>query len=113
MTDSAESIIPSLDESRATFKRGFLEWSCLAHTASKTAPLALLDHMRCIETAFPDYPQFPSCLELERSPGSLSATGSSSWAACGSVETAFRRLGSASEGMNGYVRCSMRKKRTL
>lgn len=81
MADSADPIIPSLDESRATFKRGFLEWSCLAHTARKTAPLTLIDHVGCVETAFPDYPRLPSSLDLKRSPGSLSATGSSSWAA--------------------------------
>lgn len=81
MAVSADPIIPSLDESRATFKRGFLEWSCLVQTASKAAPEALLDRMRCVETAFPDHPRFPSCLDFKKSPGSLSVTGSSSWAA--------------------------------
>lgn len=80
MADNRDPIIPSLDESKATFRRGFIEWSSLVQRAEKTSNQVFLDHMRLIETAFPDHPQFPSCLDLKKSPGSLSATGSSSWA---------------------------------
>lgn len=81
MVDNADPVIPNLTEYRATFKRGFLEWSCLVQKAAKTAPQLSLDHLRHIETAFPDHPGFPNCLDIKRSPGSLSVTGSSSWAA--------------------------------
>lgn len=80
MADSRDPIIPSLDESKATFRRGFIEWSSLVQTAGKTSNQVLLDHMRLIETAFPEHPRFPSCLDIKKYPGSLSATGSSSWA---------------------------------
>lgn len=81
MADGGDPIIPSSDESKAIFKRGFLEWSSLIQTAGQTSPQVFLDHMRLVETAFPDHPLFPSCLDIKKSPGSLSATGSSSWAA--------------------------------
>lgn len=81
MAVSGDPIIPSLDESKAAFKRGFLEWSSLVQTAGKTAPRVFLDHVRLVETAFPDHPLFPSCLDIKKFPGSLSATGTSSWAA--------------------------------
>lgn len=81
MADIADPIIPSLDEVRATFKRGFLEWSSHVQTAAKAAPRALIDHLRLIETAFPDHPGLPGCIDIKDLRGSLSATGSSSWAA--------------------------------
>lgn len=80
MPHSTDPVIPSVVDSRATFKRAFLEWSSLAQTA-KIDPQTVCDHLSLIKTAFPDHPAFPVGLNIKESPGSLSATGSSSWAA--------------------------------
>lgn len=81
MADIADPIIPSLDEARATFQRAFLEWSSLVQMATEAGPRALIDHLGLIESAFTDHPGLPSCLDIKNLRGSLSATGSSSWAA--------------------------------
>lgn len=81
MTGSRDPVIPNEEDSKAIFRRGFLEWSSLVPTAAETSPRVFLDHLRLIETAFPDHPAISNCLRIKENPGSLSVTGSSTWAA--------------------------------
>ena len=81
MTDSRDPIIPGEDDSKAIFRRGFLEWSSLVPTAAETSPSVLLNYLRLIGTAFPGHPTISNCLKIEETPDCLSVIGSSKWAA--------------------------------